>query len=134
MSGFAPVKLSFGGAKLPSKKPTPSPFGLPSKKPTASVFGAADEEDNSPQQQPLASTSALGGRAKVSTSSLSRAQKAKQAEEIALDESVYEYDAVYDSMKAGTRAAEGAKKQDNKDRKVSLSLHTLSLFLGGDLS
>ena len=100
MSGFAPVKLSFGGAKLPAKKPTskPNAFGslAASTKPTkpgASVFGQPDDDDE-PVAQPIASTSSGSGKAKVSTATLSRAQKARQAEELLLDKTVYEYDEV----------------------------------------
>ncbi len=83
------------------------------------MFGQQDDdEDDQPVKPPIASTSSGSGKPKISTATLSRAQKAKQAEELLLDSTVYEYDEVYDNMKEGSRAAEHAKKQDAGDRKV----------------
>jgi len=121
MSGFAPVKLSFGGAKLPAKAgPKPNAFGFPPKKaaPSTSVFGHQDDDDER-TQTPIPSTSSASSKQKISTATLSRAQKAKQAEELLLDRTVYEYDEVYDNMKEGSRQAEQDKKKDAGDRKVS---------------
>lgn len=108
----APVKLSFGfGAKKPSLGAKPSTSALPKKKP---IFAIDDDE---PSPAPLASTS-IGSKPRISTATLSKAQKAKQSKELELDSSVYEYDEVFDRMKEGSRVAELAKKQDAGERKV----------------
>lgn len=109
---------------MPAKAgPKPNAFGFAAgaKKatPPTSVFGHHDDDDDHPVTQPIASTSSGSGKAKVSTATLSRAQKAKQAEELLLDQTVYEYDEVYDNMKEGSRAAQQASKKDAGDRKVS---------------
>lgn len=102
-----PVKLSFGIKKTGLAKPA-------AKKGTASVFAGADEDD-----EPAPSTSKLAQQQpRVSTASLSKAQKAKQAEEL-LDSTVYEYDEIFDRIKEGSRQAELEKKKDAGDRKVS---------------
>lgn len=111
-----PPKLSFGFKPATTKlgfKPKPKPSAASTKKPAA--FGADDDDDDLPSA-PLPSTSTLP-RSKISTASLSKAQKAKQAADLALDSSVYEYDAVYDNMKAGARAAAEARKLDAGERK-----------------
>lgn len=101
-------KLSFGLKK--AIKPV---------KARGAAFGLGDDEE------PVPSTSTLpaqtNGRMKVSTTTLSRQQKAKQAADLALDSSVYEYDEVYDNMKEGGRLAELAKKADAGERKVRRS-------------
>lgn len=105
-----PAKLSFGfkaAAVKPGFKPKPKPS---LSKPSA--FSQADEDE----PLPTPSTSSLP-RPKVSTATLSKAQKTKQAAELLQDQSVYEYDEVYDNMKAGGRAAELARKQDAGERK-----------------
>lgn len=73
------------------------------------------------EDEPIPSTSTLpqNNRIKLSTASLSRQQKLKQAADLALDSSVYEYDEVYDNMKEGGRLAEVEKKKDAGERKVS---------------
>ncbi|ORY60411.1 coiled-coil domain-containing protein 55-domain containing protein [Leucosporidium creatinivorum] len=106
-----PVKLSFGIKKTGLAKPA-------AKKGTASVFAGADDDDEpAPSTSKLASTSSKSSQPRVSTATLSKAQKAKQAEELLLDSTVYEYDEVYDNMKEGSRQAELEKKKDAGDRK-----------------
>ncbi|BGP16881.1 hypothetical protein JCM10213_007328 [Rhodosporidiobolus nylandii] len=106
----APAKLSFGLNKAalprqPAKKP-------PGSKP---VFGG-DDDDDAPPPAPIPSGS---GRAqpRVSTATLSKAQKAKQKAEIELDASLYEYDEVYDNMKAAEKVAVEKRKEEASDRK-----------------
>ena len=106
-----PPKLSFGfkaATIKPGFKPKPKLSA-----PKASLFSQPDEDD---APAPVPSTSTLP-RTKVSTATLSKAQKAKQASDLALDSSIYEYDAVFDQMKAGSREAELARKQDAGERK-----------------
>lgn len=114
-----PVKLSFGGLKKPITKLVGT-----LKKPFNTKLSFEDDDD-----EPVASTSKLpttttataasNSRIKISTSTLSRAQKAKQAADIELDSTIYEYDEVYDNMKEGSRLAEVEKKKDAGERKVS---------------
>ncbi|KAL8292440.1 hypothetical protein RQP46_001052 [Phenoliferia psychrophenolica] len=107
-----PAKLSFGfkaATIKPGFKPKPKPAA-----PKASLFSQPDDDDPAPA--PVPSTSSLP-RPKVSTATLSKAQKAKQAADLALDSSIYEYDEVFDKMKTGEREAELAKKKDAGDRK-----------------
>lgn len=113
-SNMQPVKLSFGIKKTGLAKPA-------AKKATAFVFAAADDDDEpAPSTSKLASTNSnKSSQPRVSTASLSKAQKAKQAGELLLDRTVYEYDEVYDNMKEGSRQAELEKKKDAGDRKVS---------------
>lgn len=96
----------------------------PLKKPSrVSAFASQGEDD-----EPIPSTSNLAQKAQskaagkgLSTATLSRQQKAKQAEDLALDSSVYEYDEVYDNMKEGGRLALLEKKKDAGERKVGHS-------------
>ncbi|GJN91156.1 hypothetical protein Rhopal_004174-T1 [Rhodotorula paludigena] len=112
MSG--PPKLSFGlnKAALPRQAPKKPAKGKP-------VFGGADDDDDEGGALPPAhlDTSRSKNRPAVSTASLSRAQKAKQQEELALDSSVYEYDEVWDNMKAAEKAAQSERKKESGERK-----------------
>ncbi|CEQ41389.1 SPOSA6832_03080 [Sporobolomyces salmonicolor] len=111
MSG--PPKLSFGLNKAALPRPAPKKASAQPKK---SVFGGEDDDDDSPALSP--STSALlDSRPKVSTATLTKAQKAKQQAELELDSTVYEYDEVYDNMKAGEMAAVAERKKESGDRK-----------------
>lgn len=121
-----PVKLSFGIKKAGSAKAAP-------KKAGASVFAAGDDDE---EEQPVPSTSKLtaaGNKPRVSTASLSKAQKAKQAADLLLDSTVYEYDEVFDQMKEGSRLAELEKKKESGERKVSW-LHNCDENLNADRS
>ncbi|KPV77658.1 uncharacterized protein RHOBADRAFT_33822 [Rhodotorula graminis WP1] len=124
MSG--PPKLSFGLNKnaLPRqapKKPPPPSRARP-------VFGG-DDDDDAPPPAPL-DTSRAKNRPAVSTATLSRQQKAKQQAELALDSSVFEYDEVYDNMKAAEKSAQALRKDEGADRKpkyVSKLMETAEL-------
>lgn len=109
-----PIKLSFG-----LKKTTIG--SLPAKKKIISspAFSFSADDDEPLVAPPVASTSTLA-KSKLSTVSLSRQQKLKQAADLKLDSTVYEYDEVYDNMKEGSRMAEAAKKKDSGERKVRL--------------
>lgn len=115
MSG--PAKLSFGlnKAQLPRQ---PVKRAVPGK----SAFGAgADDDDDEPLQLPAhLDTAKAKSRPGVSTATLSKAKKAKQQAEVELDKSVYEYDEVYDNMKAAQQSVQEARKQESTDRKVSI--------------
>lgn len=110
----APIKLSFG-----LKKPLPNLASAQSNsKPKPLSLGGDDDDDSAPV--PSTSTLPTAGRTKISTATLSRAQKLKQTQELELDSSVYAYDEVYDNMKEGSRLAELEKKKDAGERKVRL--------------
>lgn len=122
-----PIKLSFGGLKKPiiNNNNTKS-FQPPKKLSTKPAFSFTDADEDLPPAppEPKASTSKLpigsvAPQPKVSTATLSRQQKLKQAQDLELDKSVYEYDEVYDNMKEGSRLAELEKKKDSGERKVS---------------
>lgn len=109
--------IKFGGLKkvgLPPNKAAQKP------KPARIVFGEDEEDAALPAPLGVASKSSSKSPL-VSTASLSRAQKAKQAAELELDSSVYEYDEVYDNMKEGSRLAQLEKKKESGERKVSRS-------------
>ncbi|GAA5826452.1 hypothetical protein JCM11251_002377 [Rhodosporidiobolus azoricus] len=105
-----PAKLSFGlnKAALPRQPPK--------KQPGKSLFGQQDEDDDDAPLPPPSSTSARN-QPRVSTASLTKAQKAKQKQELELDASVYEYDEVYDNMKAAEKVAVEKRKEESTDRK-----------------
>ncbi|GAA5971140.1 hypothetical protein JCM8115_003072 [Rhodotorula mucilaginosa] len=112
MSG--PTKLSFGlnKAQLPRQ---PVKRAVPGK----SAFGAgADDDDDEPLQLPAhLDTAKAKNRPGVSTATLSKAKRAQQQAEVELDKSVYEYDEVYDNMKAAQQSVQEARKQESTDRK-----------------
>lgn len=111
-----PVKLSFGIKKTGlAAKAAP-------KKSGASVFAAEDDDEPVPSTSKLPTSNKPGQQPRVSTASLSKAQKAKQAADLLLDSTVYEYDEVYDNMKEGSRQAELEKKKDSGERKVSTAV------------
>jgi coiled-coil domain-containing protein 55 len=118
---MAPIKLSFGPAKALPKKPI---LAKKAFKPTS--LSLSDDES------PLASTSTSttsrpgSGGIKVSTASLSRAQRKKMAEEVEMNKEVYAYDEVWDNMKEGDRKAKAERMKDDGERKVCL----LTLFMG----
>ncbi|GAA5988184.1 hypothetical protein JCM10908_002100 [Rhodotorula pacifica] len=113
MSG--PPKLSFGLNKAqPPRQPVKR--ALPGK----SAFGGAgaDDDDDEPIQLPAhLDTARAKNRPGVSTATLSKAKKAQQQAEVELDKSVYEYDEVYDNMKAAEKSVQEARKQESADRK-----------------
>lgn len=125
-------KLSFslGGAS----KPAPPATGLSNlellmakaksapavskPKAPANIFGSDDEDD----QPRLAS--ALAGPSKPKPvvpkktgALLSRAERKAQETALALDANVFDYDGVYDGMKAAADAVLAAKKQETEERK-----------------
>lgn len=90
--------------------------------PGRSAFGAgADDDDDEPLQLPAhLDTAKAKNRPGVSTATLSKAKRAQQQAEVELDKSVYEYDEVYDNMKAAQQSVQEARKQESTDRKVSV--------------
>lgn len=114
MSG-PPVKLSFGlnKAQLPRQ---PVKRAVPGK----SAFGLQpdDDDDDSLELPAHLDTAKAKNRPAISTATLTKAKRAQQQAELELDQSVYEYDEVYDNMKAAEKVAVDARKQESADRKV----------------
>ncbi|GAA5881153.1 hypothetical protein JCM8547_005262 [Rhodosporidiobolus lusitaniae] len=100
-------KLSFGLNKAAL------PRVAPKKQQATSLFGQQDDDDApAPPHQQLG-----GNRPRVSTATLTKAQKAKQKAEVELDSTLFEYDEVYDNMKAAEKQATEERKAESSDRK-----------------
>ena len=113
-----PLKLSFG-LKQPTKLAPAKPKSKSSSiKPARPLLGHDDDDDDNIVPTDPSLSLASSSRPRVSTTTLPKAQKAKQAADLALDESVYEYDGVYDQMKQGALLASASKRQDAGERKV----------------
>ncbi|GAA6064620.1 hypothetical protein JCM10212_006574 [Sporobolomyces blumeae] len=119
-----PPKLSFGlnKAALPRQAPKKTV-----QKSSAFTLGGGDSDDDGDgRSEPIASTSkptrprpgaATPAGTGVSTAKLSKAQRLKQQQELELDSSAYEYDEVYDKMKAGEKAVQAERMKEAGDRK-----------------
>ena len=116
--------LSIGGLKKPTIKKGLGAAGPAKKAVKPSAFAAgSDEEDNN---LPIASGSKAKPAVQVNAP-LSRAEKQRVKEAEALDATVYEYDEVYDNMKAGERQVELDRKKESQERKVCLSTYDATL-------
>jgi len=121
---------------LMAKAKAPQPAASTSKpKPKAPLKFDDDEEDD--QDQPMASSSKpkpkkpnprdlLEGGASSHmnrNSAISRSEKKLQSEALALDSTAFQYDEVYDTLKAAERKVEDAKKleSDKKEPKYMQS-------------
>ena len=115
-------KLSFSF----SSKPAPTNMELllaqakarkPTSKPAAALFSEEDDDGTGPPPPSLAGSSSgkqLPGPPKPA---LGRAAQRQQQEALRLDASVFDYDGVYDTLKAAERKREEAKKAESEDRK-----------------
>lgn len=126
-----PAPMSNMDLLLAKAKAPPSTTTSQAKKPIR--FDDEDEDDGPAQAQPVASSSKpKPPRPKPSlldgppapapshvkqTTSMSRAEKRLQSEALALDSTAFQYDEVYDNLKAAERKVEQAKKQDTSERK-----------------
>lgn len=99
---------------LAQSKPKQTPK---SKAPTTNLFD--DEDDNNVAQPPpsLAGPSKPRTQIKTTTINMSRAEKRAQQEALRVDAMVFDYDGVYDGMKAAERQVEQAKKSEDAERK-----------------
>ena len=99
------------GASTSSARPVKSK--LP-----ANIFGDEDDEDRPSHAGP-----SLAGPSRPSNSqgnekkTVSRAERRAQAEALKVDSTVFDYDAVYDGMKAAERKIEDEKKAETAERK-----------------
>ncbi|PWN92546.1 hypothetical protein FA10DRAFT_285406 [Acaromyces ingoldii] len=98
-------KISFGLKKVeaPSK---PQPLA------TASKLSLGDDED----EDDVAKDPSQGPRGSRTGPPASRASKQKQQQAFELDSAVFDYDGVYDRMKAAERETARQKQQDNQKR------------------
>jgi hypothetical protein len=118
------MKLSF------SLKAKDKPVGLASslKKPTA--FSSLDDDE--PVDAAITSTdnrSTLPNKKLIAQNvESSKAMKKRMEAEKLVDETVYDYDAVYDKMQEAKMRQKEAKEADTKQRKVSSSFKS-SVFL-----
>ena len=129
----APVKLSFSlGKPGPKASTSTSPFGAPQpkSKPTTSTtpkafsFGDDDDDDESSSALPPS----LAGPSRVTpknnalikqNASLGRQAKKIQEEAKKVDQTVFEYDEVWDGMQNARQQAKQVKDEEAAERKVS---------------
>lgn len=93
---------------------------LPVKaKPSAATLFADEDDDSAPQTPStlLAGPFKPRPQPRAAASSMSRAEKRAQAEALRVDATVFDYDGVYDGMKAAERQVEQAKKLEDAERK-----------------
>jgi coiled-coil domain-containing protein 55 len=113
-----------------AKAPQPSMSATSKPKPKAPIKFDDDDEDT--PIQPIASGSKApaktkskprdlleaGGSAHINrNTAISRSEKRLQSEALALDATAFQYDEVYDKLKAAERKVEDAKKQETTERK-----------------
>lgn len=110
-------KISFGLKKVeaPSK---PQPLA------TASKLSLGDDDDD----DIVAKDPSQGPRGSRTGPPASRASKQKQQQALELDSAVFDYDGVYDRMKAAERETARQKQQDNQKRDVSSAFVSLRRF------
>lgn len=117
------ISFSFGGK--PAAKPSAAPSNLdllmakakkappPKKQPIGNLFGD-EEEDDGPRAGPSKTTTKPS---KPPAPLLSRAERKAQQEALKIDQSVFDYDGVFDGMKAAERELEAARKEESADKK-----------------
>jgi hypothetical protein len=139
-----PPKLSFSLGK-PAAKAGPSTsnnaFGAsislkPKPKPVSKAFTFGDDDDDDEDKQAGSSTKpTLAGPSKVTprnnalikqNASLGRQAKKIQEEAVKVDQTVFEYDEVWDGMQNARQQAKQIKDEEAAERKVS-NLHVSQL-------
>ncbi|KAK4051400.1 hypothetical protein OIV83_002884 [Microbotryomycetes sp. JL201] len=125
------------GAAATSKSPSTSggikPLTLKPAKPSArastktNAFGGDDDDDEDNGSKGMPSASALKKQSSappvvvaLKGDKLTKRERELQQQQLALDETVYEYDEVYDSMKQGERIAQEQRKQEASERKAGV--------------
>jgi coiled-coil domain-containing protein 55 len=126
-----PPRLSFSlAAKSSTKPPPPSGFSFSLKKPGGPSSTSKqpslsfDDEDDEPTSTGV-NTKRLSKETGTnksliakSTGVISRAARKVQEEAVKVDSSVFEYDEVWDGMKAAQKDVERAKEAESLERKV----------------
>lgn len=108
-SNGSKTAFSFTKPKAPAPKP-------------AVAFG--DDDDDEQDEQPKASSSRDTGAgnkaliAKSAAASLSRQARKLQEEALKIDQSVFDYDEVWDGMQSAREATKQAKQEEAAERKV----------------
>lgn len=118
-------KLSFSLAPK-SKQPVGTAPSL--KAPTA--FSVLDDENNDDAPTTSKAGRHVGNQPHIPQSSLeSRVQRKRMSEEKKVDQTVYEYDEVWDRMQEAKLKAKETKETESKERKVrpNTTLHVNSL-------
>ncbi|ORX33583.1 coiled-coil domain-containing protein 55-domain containing protein [Kockovaella imperatae] len=86
--------------------------------PAGNLFGDDDDEDSGRQSGPsLAGPSKPQATRPGEKKPISRAERRAQEEALRVDATVFDYDGVYDGMKAAEREIERAKKEETAERK-----------------
>lgn len=120
------MKVSFSLASKAKPVGTAPPFRQPA------VFAAADD-DEPIDAAPTASSSSYvdaNKRLAAQTAAVSKAQRLRMEQEMKVDNTVYEYDEVWDKMQEAKQRQKEAKEVEAKVRKVrSLSTYTMLLFV-----
>ncbi|TXT07381.1 hypothetical protein VHUM_03101 [Vanrija humicola] len=104
-------------AKAKGKQPA-----VPAKKPVSAMFGEDDDDDGSSRAppNPLAGPSRKGAQGQAPrppSNLLSRSERRAQEEAKKIDAAVFDYDGVYEDMKAAERKIEDARKAEDADKK-----------------
>lgn len=133
MSSSSKLSFSFGGAKPAAGPSTAAPksnlealMAKTKAKPSKPALFDEDEDDSASATAPPSlagpsrsrpSTSQPPSRPVDPAKTLPRTARKAQEQALALDSTAFEYDEVYDQLKARERAAEIAKKAEAEDRK-----------------
>lgn len=131
-----PPKLSFSLGKPAAKAgPSTNAFGTssstsislkPKPKPASKAFSFGDDDDN--DSPGSSSMPTLAGPSRVTpknnslikqNASLGRQAKKIQEEAVKVDQTVFEYDEVWDGMQSARQQAKQAKDEEAAERKVS---------------
>lgn len=112
MDSTTPAKISFSfKAKVKPSKPAVVP-------PQPSAFASLDEEPDTPAPG-TSKPGKAGPRSLVPVQAkMTKAMKKEMEQQKKVDATVYEYDEVYDSLKAAERQAVAAKEEEAKIRQV----------------
>lgn len=103
------LELLMAKSKAPSK---------PSKPSRPVLFDEEEDENRAPPPSLTGPSRTTATKPQINqTSLLSRAERRAQEEALRVDESVFDYDGVWDGMKAAERKLEEAKKKESEERK-----------------
>jgi len=119
--GLSNMERLLAQAKAKAPSTSSKPPGLqskPAKKPIASLFAEDDDDDAPSSSKP----NLLAGPSKPRhtpkpAASMSRAEKKLHDEALKIDANVFDYDSMYDGMKAAERRQEEAKKAEDAEGK-----------------
>lgn len=119
----APAAAPMSNMELLMAKAKSKPAAVPAKKPVSAMFGGDDDDDDGPSR---AGPNLLGGPSRKGAqvqpprppaNLLSRSERRAQEEAKKIDAAVFDYDGVYEDMKAAERKLEDARKAEDADKK-----------------